>query len=82
MIPSSGLPPLDDEGELILAPEAILDSRERHFRRRFIRECLVKWTNLPAEDATWESDNILKHPTLSLLEDKQIQGGRIVMSPL
>ena len=70
------LPPLDDEGKLILIPEAILDSRERHLRRRVIREYLVKWKDLPTEDATWESDNILQHPALSLLVDKQIRGGQ------
>jgi hypothetical protein len=32
------------------------------------------------EDATWESEHILQHPGLRLLEDKQSQEGRTVMS--
>ena len=41
VVPSVVLPPLDDEGKLILVPEAILDTRERVLRRRTIREYLV-----------------------------------------
>ena len=81
VIPSPVLPPLDDEGKLILVPKAILETRERHLRRRVIREYLVKWRYLAVEDVTWESKEILQHPGLRLLEDKQFQGGRIVMSP-
>jgi hypothetical protein len=32
------------------------------------------------EDATWESENLLQHPGLVLLEDKQFREGRTVMS--
>ncbi|XP_059071802.1 uncharacterized protein LOC131870156 [Cryptomeria japonica] len=64
VIVSSDLPPLDEEGELVLVPEAILDVRERFLRRRTIREYLVKWKNLPVEDATWENEEILQHPGL------------------
>ena len=81
VVPSVVLPPLDDEGKLILVPEAILDTRERVLRRRTIREYLVKWRNLPVEDATWENEQILQHPELKLLEDKQFWEGRTVMSP-
>ena len=71
VMPSVVLPPLDDEGKLILVPKPILDSREKQLRRRVIREYLVKWKNLPVEDATWEGEVILQHPALRLLEDKQ-----------
>ena len=81
VVPSTVLPPLDDEGKLILVPESILEYRERQLRRRTIREYLVKWRDLPVEDATWESEEILQHPALRLLEDKQFQEGRTVMSP-
>jgi hypothetical protein len=47
-----------------------------------IKEYLIKWKNLPIEDATWEGEQILQHPGLHLLEDKQSQVGRTVMSPL
>ena len=65
------LPPTDDEGHLVLQPEAIIDTRERQLRSRKIREFLVRWKNLPDEDATWEDERILQHPSLQLLEDKQ-----------
>ena len=71
VVPSTILPPLDDEGKLVLVPEYIIDSRERQLRRRTIREYLVKWRDLPEEDATWEGEYILQHPTLRLLEGKQ-----------
>ena len=58
------LPPTDDEGHLVLRPEAIIDTRERQLRSRKIREFLVRWKNLPDEDATWESEKILQHPSL------------------
>ena len=46
------LPPMDDEGHLVLQPEAIIDSRDRRLRSRTVREFLVRWKNLPDEDAT------------------------------
>jgi hypothetical protein len=48
------LPPLDEEGHLVLTLKKIMDVRERRLRTRVIREYLVKWRNLPAKDATWE----------------------------
>jgi hypothetical protein len=77
---SEELPPLDEEGQLELVPEEVLEFRERRLRSRVIRECLVRWRGLPVEDATWESEQILQHPGLVLLEDKQSQEGRTVMS--
>lgn len=38
---ATNLPPLDDEGHLVLEPEAILESRERRLSNRTIREFLV-----------------------------------------
>eukprot|EP00253_Pinus_taeda_P001652 PITA_01652 len=65
------LPPMDDEGHLVLQPEAIIDTRERQLRSKMVREFLVRWKNSLDEDATWESEKILQHPSLQLLEDKQ-----------
>ena len=42
---------------------------------------MVKWKDLPVEDATWEAEQVLKHPKLNLLEGKQSWVGRTVMSP-
>ena len=81
VVATSELPPLDEEGHLVLIPEEILDTRERSLRRRTIKEYLVRWRNLPIEDATWEGEQILLHPSLQLLGDKQFRGGRTVMSP-
>jgi hypothetical protein len=76
----SELPPLDEEGQLQLVSEEVLEQRERRLRSRVIRECLVRRRGFPVEDATWEGEHILQHPGLMLLEDKQSQEGRIVMS--
>ena len=65
------LPPMDDEGHLVLQLEAIIDSRERWLQSKTVHEFLVRWKNLSDEDATWESEQILQHPSLQLLEDKQ-----------
>ena len=78
--PSTELPPLYDEGLLILIPERIIHTRERKLKNRIIREYLVQWKELPPEDATWEGEQVLQHPSLKLLEEKQSQVGRIVMS--
>eukprot|EP00253_Pinus_taeda_P032300 PITA_32300 len=52
------LPPMDDEGHLVLQPEAIIDTRERQLRSRTVREFLVRWKNFPDEDATWEREDL------------------------
>jgi len=66
---------LDDERHLVLEPEVILETREK-LRSRTIKEFLVRWKNLPDEDATWEGEHILEYPTLRLLEGKQHLGGK------
>eukprot|EP00253_Pinus_taeda_P014443 PITA_14443 len=65
------LPPMDDEGHLVLQPESIIDTRERQLRSRTVQEFLMRWKNLSDEDATWENEKILQHQSLQLLEDKQ-----------
>jgi hypothetical protein len=73
-------PPLNEEGQLELVLEEVLDFQEQKLRSRVIRECLIRWRGLPLEDTTWESEQVLQHPGLVLLEDKQFREGRIVMS--
>jgi len=51
---SSEFPPLDKEGQLVLVSEEVLEMRERKLRSIIIREYLVRWKDLPFEDATWE----------------------------
>jgi hypothetical protein len=77
---SEELPPLDEEGQLELVPEEALEFWEWKLRRRVIKECLIIWRGIPVEDATWESEQVLQHPGLVLLEDKQFREGRTIMS--
>ena len=64
MTATEELPPTNDEGHLVLQLEAIIDTRERQPRSRTVKEYLVRWRNLPDEDATWESEKILQNPSL------------------
>ena len=57
------LPELDEEGKIILEPEAITDTRIHHLRNRSISEYLIKWRKLPVEDSTWEDESFI-HPEL------------------
>jgi hypothetical protein len=42
IIANEGLPPVDEEGQLILIPEDVLEVREKRLRNRNIKEYLVK----------------------------------------
>jgi hypothetical protein len=75
------LPPLDEEGQLILIPEDILEVREKKLRNKSIKEYLIKWKNLPIEDASWEGEQVLQHLDSELLVGKQFQAGETVRSP-
>jgi hypothetical protein len=50
------LPPMDEEGQLVLIPEEILEVQEKKLRKRSIKEYLIRWKDLPIEDATWQSE--------------------------
>jgi hypothetical protein len=80
IITSEELPPLDEEGQLELVLEEVLEFREWKLRSRVIRECLIRRRGIPVEDATWKSEQVLQHPGLVLLKDKQFREGRTVMS--
>jgi hypothetical protein len=60
------LPPVDEEGQLILIPEEILEMREKKLRNMSIKEYLIKWKSFPIEDATWEGEQVLQHPGLRI----------------
>jgi hypothetical protein len=79
--PLEVLPPLDEEGQLILIPEEILEIQEKRLRKRSIKEYLIRWKDLPIEDATWENEQVVRETGLELLEDKQFLAGETVMSP-
>ena len=58
-------PELDEEGKIILEPEAVTETRTRQLRNRSISKYLIKWKNLPTEDSTWEDENFIqKNPEL------------------
>ena len=57
------LPELDEEGKVILEPEAVTETRTRQLRNRSISEYLIKWKNLPTEDSTWEDENFIQKHT-------------------
>ena len=59
----------------MLVPEAILDTQERKLSTRIVKEYLVRWKDLPEEDTTWDSEQVIQQVGLRLLEDKQFQGG-------
>ena len=46
-------PKLDEEGKIILEPEADTETRTRKLRNRSILEYLIKSKNLPVEYSTW-----------------------------
>jgi hypothetical protein len=80
--PIEELPPMDEEGQLVLIPEEILEFRERKLRKRSIGEYLVKWKNLPVEDATWEGEQLIQKIGSELLVGKQFLVGETVMFPI
>jgi hypothetical protein len=53
---SVNLPPLNEEGNLVLELERIVDVREWRLRRKVIQEYLVVWRGFPAKDVTWEGE--------------------------
>ena len=59
---------LDDEGRIVFEPEYIITTRERRLRARVIKEYIIKWKNLPEEDATWKSEKFCElHLSLTQL---------------
>ena len=56
---------LDEEGKIILEPEAVMERRTRQLQNRLISEYLIKWKKLTTEDSTWEDENFIqKHSEL------------------
>lgn len=72
------LPPLNDDGAIIIEPKAIIDTLWIKTGRKCFAESLVKWKHLPNEEATWENAAELQEKFLELnLKDKvpvQVRG--------
>lgn len=67
------VPPIDDDGVLILEPKSILDTRWLKRGGNIIEQSLIQWHNLLMEEATWEDTIMIKQRFPSLiLEDKDL----------
>ncbi|XP_026419476.1 uncharacterized protein LOC113315412 [Papaver somniferum] len=56
------LPFVDHEGQTVLHPAAISDSRTISRKDRQVEQMLIQWTNASAENATWkDSANVHAH---------------------
>jgi hypothetical protein len=49
------LPLIADNGDILIKPAVILDNRWIKKGSRFVEESLVKWKQLPDDDATWKN---------------------------
>ncbi|KAJ7514184.1 hypothetical protein O6H91_23G032200 [Diphasiastrum complanatum] len=60
------LPPINEEGNLEVEPEAVVGYRDKELRNgKRIQQYLIKWKGLPPEDNTWEDHSYLKRwPTI------------------
>jgi hypothetical protein len=56
VIVTKELPPLDEEGQLILILEDVLEVKDNFFRNNSINKYRVKWKKSPIEDASWEGE--------------------------
>lgn len=74
------LPPLYDEGWLVLIPKEVLETKVKKLRNRHICEHLIKWKDLPIEDSTWEGEEVLAHPSLSFLRAMNPERGAFMTS--
>lgn len=80
VVPSQDLPPVTDEGVILLEPQQILNTRWVKRGNKFEEESLVQWQRLPAEEATWEPTQSLvdQFPHVNLGDKVSLDGGGIV----
>jgi hypothetical protein len=78
VVPSTELPPVTDEGLIILEPQQILDTRWFKQGNKFEEESLIQWQRLPVEEATWEPTKSLleQFPHINLEDKVPLGGGR------
>jgi hypothetical protein len=69
------LPLLDEEGKLVLEFECILEVQTKILCSRSTNEYLIKWRNLPKDEATWENEYFRsRHSSLPILQAQSISG--------
>ncbi|KAA8547174.1 hypothetical protein F0562_003617 [Nyssa sinensis] len=72
----------EEEGVILLEPQHILDTRWVKHGSTFVKESLVQWKHLPAEEARWENTQLLLDQFSNVdLEDKSPLGGGSVDEP-
>ena len=78
--PSQELPPVNEEGVVILEPQHILDTRWVKRGNKFEEENLIQWKHLPVEDATWETNQSLleRFPPMDLGDKRPLNGGVLI----
>ncbi|KAL9448154.1 hypothetical protein AB3S75_015597 [Citrus x aurantiifolia] len=65
------MPPIDDDGVIVLEPNSIVDTRWKKRESKLIEQSLIRWKKLPPEEATWEDMALIKEQSpLLTLEDK------------
>lgn len=74
---SNELPPVTDDGELLLEPESVLDTRWVKKGSKIVEQLLVKWKKLQEEDATWEDSQsfTVRFPNINLEDKVAVRGG-------
>lgn len=61
-------PTLDDDGRIILELEGMISTREKKLQSCVIKEYLIKWKDLPEEEASWEIEAFRQqYPLLRML---------------
>ncbi|XP_026439674.1 uncharacterized protein LOC113338474 [Papaver somniferum] len=58
---SPTLPTLETEGQILVIPAAVLDSRTITRNGSDVPQLLLQWTNASTEDATWEDTSYINH---------------------
>ncbi|KAG8365007.1 hypothetical protein BUALT_Bualt18G0058200 [Buddleja alternifolia] len=78
---STSLPILDEDGQLILKPVAILARRIAKKNNSAITQLLIQWSHLPESEATWDDykDITTAFPELKSWGQDLLKGGSIVM---
>jgi hypothetical protein len=76
---STEIPSFNDDGEVLLTPQAVIDHRWIKQGAQIVEESLVHWKYLPVEEATWLSTKQLLElfPDVNLGDKVSRNGGGI-----